>query len=860
MPDQRQNALDLISWLGEQLAPNITSLVRGEPAPPMGTTQTNVPGAVKFTNVEDPRAIGSAAEAIDLLSNLVPLGGPAKAAGAVLPAVAARLARRAPQFTEEAVAAARAAAERAAGGHAPLVGLPQEPLSVGGAPFVPGPYGPARDVAAEYMKSAGLPYNPPKTYAPVDVERAKRIAQAFDEMKHDPHNPAVRASYEAMANETLAQYRAMQRAGIKIEFIKPGMEDPYKATPRGAQKDVIENKHLWVYPTDTGFGTDVANSAKTIAAQEAENPLLRQSGVEIDGHKLRYNDLFRVVHDFFGHIKEGHGFRATGEENAWRAHAAMYSDLARPAMTTETRGQNSWVNYGPHGEKNRTASAADTVYADQKVGLLPDWVSNEGRFDPATLNVGLNVPGGGSIKAGDVLDALKAAGVNVTGSSIRRSNTEPTLIANLDRALTPQEGDALSRALNQEAIAQHVPGVGGELYGPKAAEWGPFNPGAFLTPQGNPLSAPIPRRAAPGEQTVANPLRNFKPGIYQNAMEIVKQAAAQTAPESPNLKRLFGVTRGDLYDIAKSRGPGSAEPILQAPANPRGSAAATNVMTPENTGRILDALHLAERYAPQLTQPMDAWYVMDPYFQHLEQLVGRDAAIRLYNKQNAFTAMASPGSEVPVEINRGSAAAWLNEQGRFKDFEKYGGLPEDKRGKNFPADMRDIPGHPYHSTANISLMKPYAETGTIDIGAAKVPVYMQASGVPATGWRWDTPVGDAHWARAVGLPDVRTRTTQIGRSVTMPELTALSPWWRDQIAQPLGLLSVPAQARAWGVFAPQTGVTTAIGAPKLELWSDAIMRRARELGMESGSGPERLRDLILMLQQHAAAPAAGAFA
>jgi hypothetical protein len=29
------------------------------------------------------------------------------------------------------------------------------------------------------------------------------------------------------------------------------------------------------------------------------------------------------------------------------------------------------VNFGPHGEKNRAASGADTVYADQKTGLLP---------------------------------------------------------------------------------------------------------------------------------------------------------------------------------------------------------------------------------------------------------------------------------------------------------------------------------------------------------------------------------------------------------------------------------------------------------------------------------------------------------
>jgi adenylate kinase family enzyme len=48
-------------------------------------------------------------------------------------------------------------------------------------------------------------------------------------------------------------------------------------------------------------------------------------------------------------------------------------------MTSETRGQNSWVNYGPKGEQNRTASGEDTIFADQKVGLMPRWTWTEGR-------------------------------------------------------------------------------------------------------------------------------------------------------------------------------------------------------------------------------------------------------------------------------------------------------------------------------------------------------------------------------------------------------------------------------------------------------------------------------------------------
>jgi hypothetical protein len=87
------------------------------------------------------------------------------------------------------------------------------------------------------------------------------------------------------------------------------------------------------------------------------------------------------VHDYFGHITEGVGFRADGEENTWRKHAAMFTPLARRALTTETRGQNSWVNYGPYAEFNKTANGGDTQYAPQKVGLLPEWASEEGRGD-----------------------------------------------------------------------------------------------------------------------------------------------------------------------------------------------------------------------------------------------------------------------------------------------------------------------------------------------------------------------------------------------------------------------------------------------------------------------------------------------
>jgi hypothetical protein len=197
------------------------------------------------------------------------------------------------------------------------------------------------------------------------VERAKRIADTFENTPHAPADPQVKAAYEAMIRETLAQYQFIKQSGLKVEPIEPGMADPYAQSPWHAILDVRENNHLWFFPTESGFGSDGAFTADT-------HPLLAPTGEYIGGRQLLANDVFRIVHDYFGHVKDGVGFRADGEENAWRSHSAMYSPLARRAMTAETRGQNSWVNYGPYGEANRGASGGETKYANQKALLLPE--------------------------------------------------------------------------------------------------------------------------------------------------------------------------------------------------------------------------------------------------------------------------------------------------------------------------------------------------------------------------------------------------------------------------------------------------------------------------------------------------------
>jgi hypothetical protein len=228
----------------------------------------------------------------------------------------------------------------------------------------------------------------PKYYGSekIDEARAKRIANAFAAMQHNPNDPKVREAYEAMAAETLEQYKDFLEAGYVVEI---NNEEPYRNS-REMIEDLRKNKRMKIFSTESGFGdTQISQE------QRAENPLLRDSGFkDVNGQTMLVNDVFRAIHDFFGHAELGNSFGPKGEENAWNVHARMYSPTARAAMTTETRGQNSYVNFSGENdavkelqkqaralrEEGLNAQArkieeeiyAKFKFADQKIGLLPE--------------------------------------------------------------------------------------------------------------------------------------------------------------------------------------------------------------------------------------------------------------------------------------------------------------------------------------------------------------------------------------------------------------------------------------------------------------------------------------------------------
>ena len=249
----------------------------------------------------------------------------------------------------------------------PVKGLPAV-AKVNGVDVTFGPYIAAREAAILHAEKSGIPYRQQASYHKVDPEFSKMLANAYARMLDEPNAPQVKAAYKAWADETIAQYEAMLKTGITVEFF-PDAIDTY-GNPRNSILDVLNNNHLYVFPADGGFGKGGITDE-----QIKNNPALALTDIIISGRKARVVEVFRATHDFFGHIKEGFGFRAEGEENAFQSHVRMYSPLAARAMTAGTRGQNSEVNFGPNAEFNKTASGKDTKYADQKIGLLPEWAS-----------------------------------------------------------------------------------------------------------------------------------------------------------------------------------------------------------------------------------------------------------------------------------------------------------------------------------------------------------------------------------------------------------------------------------------------------------------------------------------------------
>lgn len=200
------------------------------------------------------------------------------------------------------------------------------------------------------------------------------IADFYEEQEDNPSDVLVSTAYGQLCKEIVQQYHFIQEH-LNIDF-EPynGKGEPYRDSLEMVRD--VYNQHMYFFTTTNGFGEKTVNR---------NNPMLQKTGIVTHGYELLMNDIFRIVHDVFGHATYGYSFGPRGEDMAWITHTTMFTPLARAAITTETRGQNCWVNFGKHlRDENgqffsrndaRWLSPEERPFADQKVMLLPKEVS-----------------------------------------------------------------------------------------------------------------------------------------------------------------------------------------------------------------------------------------------------------------------------------------------------------------------------------------------------------------------------------------------------------------------------------------------------------------------------------------------------
>jgi hypothetical protein len=131
----------------------------------------------------------------------------------------------------------------------------------------------------------------------------------------------IPASYEQLGKENAKQLDRMLNEGINISYHQGNLN--YANSPQMLE-DALINKHLYTF----GGGEP----------HQLLNKIDPYTG-------LNENQVFRAVHDYYGHGPTGASFGPRGEELAYGTHSQLYSPLAKMAAATETRGQNSFVNY-----------------------------------------------------------------------------------------------------------------------------------------------------------------------------------------------------------------------------------------------------------------------------------------------------------------------------------------------------------------------------------------------------------------------------------------------------------------------------------------------------------------------------------
>ncbi|WP_406632470.1 crotonobetainyl-CoA--carnitine CoA-transferase [Amycolatopsis sp. WGS_07] len=186
-----------------------------------------------------------------------------------------------------------------------------------------------------------------------DDAYCRRVAAYYDQGPLFDLDAALADRYRRFQRETWEHFQLVAEAGIEVRPWR-GPGQPYR-TSAELRAAVRTTGVLYVYLTSAAHGPGTGR---------AGHPMAEPSGVVADGVRLCHNDIFRAVHDVFGHVLSGSGFSPRGEFRASFCHLSMYSEPVHPVLFTEQIAQICWYFYGPHAARRR--------YPEQKVFAFPE--------------------------------------------------------------------------------------------------------------------------------------------------------------------------------------------------------------------------------------------------------------------------------------------------------------------------------------------------------------------------------------------------------------------------------------------------------------------------------------------------------
>lgn len=200
---------------------------------------------------------------------------------------------------------------------------------------------PAEAGARAYQERYGFGPQADRSHSIVTPDIVQKVARAYSALPE--FDPKAVPAYNAMREEVRRQFDHLtaprSKGGMGFD-VSVADHDPYEfggfdgKTPAGAQMmQDVNNRRMKVLSTAATGG----------------HPLFSNDD----------NDMFRAVHDVFGHAAIGRGVDRHGEEAAFQKHAGMFSPLAQQALATETRGQNHAM-IAAHGE-----------FQPQKIAVMP---------------------------------------------------------------------------------------------------------------------------------------------------------------------------------------------------------------------------------------------------------------------------------------------------------------------------------------------------------------------------------------------------------------------------------------------------------------------------------------------------------